>query len=219
MKKTLFPLLTIIAATAIAQAGPAASPKQIIAPATPCLWNWFAGGSAGYVSGDWDEDIYTVHFGAEYDCGGNTHSVFLEVGYTEKDSDLDHYKPKRGGRPDYFLVYAETEIIPITLNYKFESSINNKWSWYVGIGAGAALVELDAENSADASENGSWDDTVFYSHVFAGIIYKVNSSFELFGGVRYVYMDDPSLSGFSDMDNHATHDGDFHFELGGRYKF
>jgi len=222
MKKILFPLLTMIAASAIAHAGPIASPKQIIPPATPCLWDWFAGGSAGYVSGDWDEDIYTVHFGAEYDCGGDTHAFFLEVGYTEKDSDIDHYKPEseyEGGGYHDFLVYAETEIIPITINYKFESSISDKWSWYAGVGAGVALVDLDVVNSGNASETGSWSDTVFYAHIFAGIIYKVNSSFELFGGVRYIYMDDPRLSGFSDIDSHATLDGDLHFEIGGRYKF
>jgi len=224
MKKVLFPLLTMIAVSAIAHAGPIASPKQVIVPATPCLWTWFAGGSAGYVSGDWDEDIYTAHIGAEYDCGGNTHALFLEVGYTEKDSDIDHYKPNIGAAPDYFLIYAKTEIIPITLNYKFESSINDKWSWYAGAGAGVALVDLDYANAetdpeAGGGQKGTWSDTVFYAHFFAGVIYKVSSSFELFGGVRYIYMDDPSLSGFSDIDSHATLDGDLHFEIGGRFKF
>ncbi len=134
-------------------------------PPTPCLWIWFAGGSLGYASGDWNEEIYTTHVGVEYDCGGDTHAILLEVGYTEKDSDIDHFKQDIGGPPDYFLVYTETKIIPITLNY------------------------------------------------------KINSSFELFGGVRYIYMADASLSGVNDSDDHATLDGDLHFESSGRYKF
>jgi opacity protein-like surface antigen len=242
MKKMLFPLVTIIALTATTFAGPYSLP--VATPAeSPCIWTWFAGGSAGYASGDWDEDIYTAHIGAELKCNDYSHAFFLEVGYTEKDNLADITKP--GGT---FHFRMDTEIIPITLNYKFEAPISGKWSWYAGAGAGIALIDVDGVNTGDADtdpgpgsgsgpgiflvalapdddeiggdgEHESSDDVVFCAHVFAGVIFKLNSSFELFGGMRYIYMDDPDLDSFSSLSKHSTLDDALHFELGGRFRF
>jgi len=225
MKKTLLPLLTGIALTATVYAGPYSLPKGPIPVAppieTPCIWTWFAGGSAGYATGDWDEDIYTTHFGVQVKCNDYSHAFYLEVGYTEKDNLADHSKT---APPADFLVKMDTDIIPITLNYKFEAPITDKWSWYAGVGAGIALVNVDIANTEkDPAKGGgqkvSESDTAFYAHIFAGVIFKVSSSFELFGGVRYIYMDDPDLGLFSDISKHATLDDALHFELGGRFKF
>ena len=34
------------------------------------------------------------------------------------------------------------------------------------------------------------DDTAFYGHIFAGLVYNVSDTFEVFGGARYIFMDD-----------------------------
>jgi len=74
----------------------------------------------------------TLHFGAEYKCPGSdsSHAIYLEVGYTEKsenffigniqDNDIDSD------------IDFDVEIIPITLNYKYESTLAGNLNWYVG---------------------------------------------------------------------------------------
>ncbi len=228
MKKTLFPILIGLALAATAQAGPDPMPagKEIIPPPPPsCLWSWFAGGSAGYVSGDWDEEIYTLHIGTERKCQGDSCSqaFFLEVGYTEKD-ESDHYYGGDSTEPgtsdvqnyDAYRIKLHAEIIPITLNYKYECALSGNLNWYLGAGAGIALVELDA---SDGQSSTSWDDTTFYAHIFAGIVYNVSESFEISLGVRYLIMDDPDLTGFSPLDNAVSLDGDTHVEVGARINF
>jgi len=61
----------------------------------------------------------------------------------------------------------------------------------------------------------------FYSHIFAGLTYNMSESFELFGGVRYIIMDDLDVpvefTGASDYT--AGIDGDILIELGARFNF
>ncbi len=218
--KTTMTLLTGLALAISAQAGEdysAKGGKEVIAPPAPsCLWSWFSGGSVGYVSGDWDEEIYTLHFGAEYKCPGSncSQAIFLEVGYTEKDTTIGTSSVPGG--PTSISYDLEAEVIPITLNYKYECALTGNLNWYVGAGVGIALVDL----SVDAGNgNTSYDDTVLYGHLFAGIVYNVSESFEAYLGARYIVMDDPSLTGVSMLDDEATLDGDIHFELGGRFNF
>ena len=206
MKNTTLTLLTGLALAATSQAGTSYSPKGkevIPPPPEPCLWSWFAGGSVGYITGDWDEEIYTLQLGAEYKCPTSncSHAIFLEVGYTEKDESFG-FDTQFGG------LDIETEIIPITLNYKYECAINNSLSWYIGAGAGIALVDTELSIPGDsASEN----ETLFYAHIFAGLTYNVSESFEIFGGARYIFMDDPILD--------DSPDGDIQIELGARFNF
>ena len=234
MKKILFPTLIGLALAATAQAGPDPMPagKEIIPPPPPtCLWSWFAGGSVGYVSGDWDEEIYTLHIGTERKCQGDrcSHAFFLEVGYTEKDEsdsyhdrdydyDYDQQAPSSTAYDDYHehRIKLHAEIIPITLNYKYECTLTGNLNWYVGAGAGIALVDLDA---SDGHSSSSWDDTTFYAHIFAGILYNVSESFEITLGVRYLIMDDPSLTGLSSLDSAVSLDGDAQVAVGARINF
>ena len=43
---------------------------------------------------------------------------------------------------------TDIEIIPITLNYKYECELSDKLNWYAGAGAGIALVDVDFEESS-----------------------------------------------------------------------
>ncbi len=124
-------------------------------------------------------------------------------------------------RSDY-----EAQIIPITLNYKYECALTGNLNWYIGAGAGIALVDLDTEHtsyympgpdivtnaSSPRTRKTSADDTVFYAHIFAGLVYNISESFEVFGGARFIFMDDV-------FGNQSPLDEEIHYELGGRFNF
>lgn len=226
MKKTLPPSLIGIAFAATALAGPVASPKEVIAPPpATCLWSWFAGGSAETIQNDWEEEIYSIHVGIERQCPSSncSQAIYLEVGYSDKDSGF-HREEGAVNVAEYLglnmgqqiRVGLEAEIMPITLNYKYECALTGSLNWYVGAGAGIALVDLKFSTTID---NVSFDDTVFYAHAFAGLTYNISSSFEAFVGARYVWMDDPSLTGLGMFDDAITFDGEIIYELGARVNF
>ncbi|MDE0836592.1 MAG: hypothetical protein OSA84_09600 [Akkermansiaceae bacterium] len=220
MKTTTMTLIAGLAIATTAYAGDdysSKSAKEVIPPPAPsCLWSWFAGGSAGYVSGDWDEEIYTLHVGTERKCDGDnySHAFFLEVGYTEKDAagDEDREGSSVSGDNSQGHLNIHAEIIPITLNYKYECALTGNLNWYVGAGTGIALVDLD-------TSLGGWDDTTFYAHVFAGIVYNVSESFELSLGVNYLIMNDPNLTGSSPTDKAVSVDGDIQVKVGASINF
>jgi len=214
MKLTTLATITGLALVATAQAGEETSAKQVIAPiAALCDWSWFAGGSVGVIDGDdWDEDIYTLHIGKERKCAGDkcSQAIYLEVGFTESD-----FTESEGGVSEEPPITTSTdiEIIPITLNYKYECELSHKLNWYAGAGAGIALVDVDfEESSSNGSISESDDDTAFYGHIFAGLVYNVSDTIEVFGGARYIFMDDV-LGGESLLDEEV------HYELGARYNF
>ena len=214
MKLTTLATITGLALVATAQAGEETSAKQVIAPiAALCDWSWFAGGSVGVIDGDdWDEDIYTLHIGKERKCAGDkcSQAIYLEVGFTESD-----FTESEGGVSEEPPITTSTDIviIPITLNYKYECELSHKLNWYAGAGAGIALVDVDfEESSSNGSISESDDDTAFYGHIFAGLVYNVSDTIEVFGGARYIFMDDV-LGGESLLDEEV------HYELGARYNF
>ena len=274
-----------LALAATAQAGEEASAKQVITPvsAGPAYdWSWFAGGSVGYVDGDWDlgavgdaiglddwqEPIYSLHIGRERRKAGEnfSHAFFLEVGYTESDSSVSSSAPTAdvveafddlndffdfselsgqdaindifnisnssvGSSEDFNITSAlssEVEIIPITINYKFETHGEGNYSWYIGGGLGLALVDVKLDfsvstddPSAGTSEIGdsySFDDAVYYAQIFAGLTYNFSDSVELVAGARYIFMDDIEVSGLPISFNSPL-DGAIHYELGLRYNF
>lgn len=183
-------------------------------PAPVCGWNWFAGGSVGELL-DFDEEMYTLHFGSEYGCQGSpvTHALFLEVGYTESDFSSNR---QFTGSTNFPFADLDGEIIPVTLNYKYEQNLIGAFNIYAGAGAGVAFVDTDV---AFGGASTSFDETVFYGHVFAGVTYNFNPSFEVYAGARYIFMDDPELTGSGVLDEAFSLDGDFLIELGARYNF
>ena len=206
-------------------------------------------GAAGDILGldDWDEPIYTLHVGTErMAASGNvSHAFFIEVGYTKNDESVnadqgliselnDTIQDLAGDQQitiDTLSFGTDMEIIPITYNYKYESCVAEKLNWYVGAGAGFALVDTElsvdlsgtiGEDSGSIGDSDSDDDTVFYAHIFAGLTYNVSETFELFGGVRYIFMDDIDINlydGLIDDSIDSPLDGAVHVELGARYNF
>lgn len=218
MRKTTTLLLIPAALITAVQAGESYSAKSSKAvmpppPAPLCEWNWFAGASAGQLI-DLEEQMYHLHFGTERFCQNDpaSHAFFLEVGYAEVDARTGY----TAGTANY-PYDIEGEIIPITLNYKYERAMSNALNWYVGAGAGIALVDMDASVLGDPID--SYDDTVFYAQIFAGLTYNLSAAFEVYGGARYIFMDDPELTGFSPVDESVSLDGEVLVELGARYNF
>lgn len=216
MKKTAMTLLTGLALAATAQAGEDYSAKTPAPAPAPCLWTWFAGGSGGYVD-DIDNDMWTLHIGKEYKCPGSnaSHAIFLEVGWTGWDDDTNYGAINDDGD---LKVDWDFDVIPITLNYKYESQLTNRLNWYVGGGLGVAISSIDW--SASLGEKKASDDdseTNFYGHLFAGLVYNVSDTFEIFGGARYLYMD--GTDDIDGVDIDGVLDDDFFYELGARFNF
>ncbi|GAA5497606.1 hypothetical protein Rhal01_03802 [Rubritalea halochordaticola] len=214
MKKTILALPLALGLTAAAQAGEVMTAKEVIPPPDPCRLQWFLGASGGYLT-DAEEEMYHLQFGAEKWCPTHSHALYLEVGYTEFDNDYD-VEDRQQVFPAPGLYDLDVEIIPVTLNYKYERSFSNNLGWYIGAGAGIAFVDMDLEG---LSVDDSYDDEVFYAQVFTGLTYNFSESFEIFGGVRYIFMDDPDLTGNSDVDDNASIDEDLLVELGLRWNF
>ena len=131
--------------------------------------NFFIGGGVEYFF-DNEQEFYSGHIG--YDFGNS--SVYVEAGCVCEDEfgiDLD--------------------IVPVTVNYKFEAPIASKLNFYVGGGIGVAFVEVEGFRRF------SDDDQVFTAQAFAGLVYNVTEAFEIYGGVRYLWTDDVELAGLS----------------------
>ena len=177
--------------------------------------------------------MYTLHLGLEYkkpDRQG-THALYLELGFTQDDTNY-HYAPPpfiTGGRIE--KANLDLNIYPITLNYKYEAPLTSCLNYYLGLGLGVAILDNSYDwswtqggvappnHQASGDENNS--DTRFYGHLFAGMSYDVSDSFEIFGGIRYLFMDDldwkSEVRGTSDYPMGI--DDDVLLELGARYHF
>jgi hypothetical protein len=227
------PLIALLLAGGTAFAGP--SSKEVIqpAPAETGVWQWFAGASIGYLF-DYEEEMYNGHVGVDtpWNWGGWRSAFFLEVGYAEtEDSTLISdptfdYKmasdrglsgiPIKGAVP----FVSEFSMVPVTLNFKLEREIANNLNFYFGVGAGVAFTSFDGyANFARASDLYiSNDDEAFYAQVFTGVNYDVSDSFEIYSGLRWIYLDDNSVAGAPNS-GIATFDDDFLGELGVRFNF
>ena len=233
--------MPVFAGTSAKEAvAPAAAPE-------PCLFTWFTGASVGYLT-ELEEPMYHFHIGTDtcWKLGGWDVSLFAEIGYTEKDDSWSNRTPnpvpqdlqvilpaippppssfdlgelesglstvasRGGGGTGYDL-----DIMPITINVKLERPLTGNLNAYFGAGVGAALVDLSVDGGAwgDLSD----DDWVFVGQLFAGLNYNFNPNFEVYGGARWIYYDDASLSeGGVSVDFEM--DDDFLFELGARFNF
>lgn len=220
----------LVLASSCAQAGPTYTTPE--PPSSEGTWEWFAGGSVGYLT-DLEDQMYTLHLGAEYkkpNCRGS-HSIYLEVAYAQDEDDFSSTPPPGMAGGKTVKAAIDLDIIPITLNYKYEAPLTDNLHWYLGIGAGIAILDSSydwswtqavAPPNHQGSGNQDTDDVQFYGHVFSGITYEISDSFEIFAGVRYLFMDEqdvkittlPSLPYYA-----AGIDGDVLVELGIRYNF
>jgi hypothetical protein len=206
--KSLAAALVLTSATSFA-GEPVMMPMEP-APA-PSLWSWFAGGSAGYMD-DADTEFYSGHLGMEKHVGATSHAFFLEIGYFELDDTVSLRDRFENMRWDFDL---DVDFIPVTLNYKFERPLFGNVNYYLGAGAGVMFIDGDSD-----------DDTVFTAQGFGGLVWNVSDCFEIFGGARWIYLDEVEMSNRFDLgDDYGFFDGktdtsdDVLAEIGLRYNF
>ena len=194
--KRLIPVLALLTA-GVAYAGDTYV-EPAPAPAPPSMWQWFAGTSVGYLD-DMDDEFWGFHIGAEKFVDCYSHALFLEVGWTGDDDKGSIYAP-----PGTVFLYPRTykvdvDIVPITLNYKFEAPLfgSERFHWYIGAGLGAMYGDIDLKvtDSMGYSSKSSNDDWIFYAQTAAGIVWNLSDRFEIFGGARYSWFDDINVGG------------------------
>lgn len=199
------------------------SSKEMIPPPPPpepaSLWQWFAGASAGYLF-DTEEPMYHIHLGVEFPSSSAWKSaLFLELGWME--TDLATPFP-RGLFPNAGpgVTNSDLEVMPLTLNYKIERQITGGLSFYAGAGAGIAFIDSSTYTSFAFAPAiyGDDSDEVFVAQVFAGLVYNVTEAFEIYGGARWIYLDEPSFATVPGVQL-ASFEDDVLGELGFRVNF
>lgn len=221
LKHKLIALALVTPATALAgDTGPKEVIPEPLPPEPAPEWNWFAGASGGYLL-DFDETMYHAHFGVDLPSRGAwQHSLFAEVGWTETD---DSYTFQPDGTA---IVNSELEILPVTLNYKAERQFPNGLNLYAGAGVGFA--HLDSETNArfpagfsPRTVSRGDSDTVFAAQVFAGLGYDITEQFEVYGGARWIYLDDSDVPAAPGTPRAAVQsfDDDVLIEAGVRFNF
>ncbi len=202
------------------------SEKSPIIPPAPSLYQWFAGATAGYLLEN-DEEMYTAHIGVDLpnQLGGWDQAIYLEVGYTELDSCINNSQSTVGDSLVNSVSNSistsewggsgclDMEIIPVTLNYKLEKQVSQSLNAYCGLGAGIAFID------AEITGLGSDDDTVFYAQLFGGVLYNVNSSWELYAGARVIYFEDDGLVSDLESIGFDIENTDYLVEIGTRHNF
>ncbi|MCW1883234.1 porin family protein [Luteolibacter flavescens] len=153
----------------------ATSPQTYSSPMTnPDHIGWYLGAGVDYLT-DAEEAFYNGHVGYDF---GNGSSLFLESGWIGQDES-----------PSFFFPFStDVDVVPVTLNYKYEYKFTEKFGFYVGAGAGASYVDVNAGPLSD-------DDWVLTLQGFAGVVYNVSETFEVYAGARYMWLDDVSLFG------------------------
>lgn len=220
--KHILPLTLALALPALA-GSPVSTPVQAPAPApAPCCpTQWFVAASYGqfdadyagsiersiYGSGTADLDMYSLQFGRTLGCLGSfNQAAYLEIGWLTGDT----------GSADFNGSAADIDVIPVTLNYRLEHTIIGGLSAYASVGAGYAMSILDVPGVGDGTDGG------FIAQASLGLSYKITPAFEIFGGARWLYMDD--ING-STTGNGSRVDGGFDggdtigWEAGLRYSF
>lgn len=187
--------------------------------------------------------MYNLHLGTDtcWSLGAWDLALFLEIGYASKDddwsgsrqntefpelseSDLDDFDGSLDDLEDVLSAISDLtpydtdydfDVMPVTLNVKLERPITGNFNMYFGAGVGVALVDLSfGVDNYDFSD----DDWVFTGQVFAGVNYNFNPNFEVYGGARWIYIDDASLSD-NGISGDFEIDDDFLFEIGARLNF
>lgn len=212
-QQTMNKLVTSLAALSIVT--PAFAGDPYVVPPAPYVpapdlqsdLDWFMGASAGYLEFA-EEPMYTFHIGREIgSVAGWTSSIYVEGAFTEiKGNTLT----ENGLRAD-----LDGKIIPITLNYKLDKTLTGGFGIYAGLGAGLALVNLEATTSLGSGYD---RDTPFYGQAFLGLEAELTETLEIFGGARYIYLDDTEFSDNGETLSLESQDG-FFYEGGLRLKF
>lgn len=181
------------------------TPAPSTAPATSYeSYGWFLGGGGDYML-DSEEMYWNGHIGCKL---SEASSIFLEAGWMGEDEDVT-VEYLDGSVLVTEDVEIDIDIVPVSLNYKYEWAFNESLSWYLGVGLGAANIDVEVEDF------GSDDEWTFMAQAFTGLVYKFTPDFEGYLGVRYMWLDEPDFGDDADLDSFD----DFGVGLGLRINF
>lgn len=129
------------------------------------------GADVGYLT-DAKEAYYSARVGQQFAVRDTlTPEVDLELGYShQKDSGV------------------KADFVPLTINYRLESTAADKIGYHFGLGAGVAFTDV---SGFGLSDNGS----SFAAQAFAGVSYQAAPTVKLHAGVKYIWIDDVKLFG------------------------
>lgn len=185
------------------------------------LAGWFAAASFGQIYdigssvdnvfnvnqdlGDLDMDMYSLQAGRRFDYQqyGLSTALYLEVAYLDGDLDINNL----GGFVILNPINVDIDIIPVTLNAMVERKLYAGLGCYLSGGMGYGFTDTEVLNQSDT-------DGGFYAQLAAGLNYKFNERFEMFGGARWVYLDSLEFG-----DSSLELDDGFAWEAGFRFNF
>jgi len=160
-----------------------------------------------FAVGDFDFDMYTLHVGRDLGTQvlGCDLAAYLEVGFLDGEATAYGRQTPASGLD---TINLDLEIIPVTLNLKLERPLFAGINGYLTAGVGYAFT--------DASFGGvNETDGGFYAQASIGLLYNLNSQWEIFGGARWVHLSSLDFGSSSEFEL----DDDFAYEIGLRYNF
>lgn len=203
---------------------------------------YFIGGTVGYLD-KMDTEFFSLHFGKDLNCKlcNWTQSLFLEVGYASPDlaqsqtittpsTTVTTTVPPLSssalptttttvvpGSTSTIGLNYDFKIVPVTLNYKLEREIFNRVNFYAGAGIGAAFTESEfTVNGTGPSES----ETEFFAQGFTGLVYNMSEKWEIFGGARYIWFEEPGNTAWQAVEAaNVAKNGDWLGEIGLRFNF
>jgi hypothetical protein len=139
-------------------------------------------------------------------------AAYLEVGYFDGSMDVNErffnsFNPLLPFGLNNFAYDIDLDIIPVTMNFKLERPLFGPVSGYLTAGAGYAFTRTSVNGDSD-------NDGGFYAQGSFGLLYNINESCEVYGGGRWLYLDNLEFGkdGF-ELDNALA------WEVGFRYNF
>lgn len=212
--KNILPLTLALAIPAFAGTPTPVAPAP--APA-PTLTEWFVGGSFGqfygveafqsarlYSAQDVDLNMFTLQFGRDFcPVAGFDMAAYLEVGYLYGDFNTVNSFPAAP-----LAVKYDLDLLPVTMNLKFEHKLVGGLGAYLSGGLGYAWSSIKPQGGHENNDGG------FYAQAAAGLVYNFCPNFELFGGARWIYINEVDVAGAPLADSNA-----FGWEAGLRYNF
>lgn len=153
-------------------------------------YRWFLGGGGDYMF-DSEEMYWNGHIGYNL---SDASSLFIEAGWIGDDEDVS-VETLVGSVLVIEDVNIDIDIVPVTLNYKYEWALGDQLSWYLGAGLGAANIDVEIEGF------GSDDEWSFMAQAFTGLVYEFTPAFEAYVGIRYMWFDEPDFGGDGDLDD------------------
>jgi len=160
-----------------------------------------------YDVSDFDFDMYTLHVGRDLGMQflGCDLAAYLEVGFLDGDADLRFSEFDSQDNLLSSTTGINVDIIPITFNLKAERVLFANIKGYISAGLGYAFTRTKLLGETD-------NDGDFFAQASMGLAYDVNDNWELYGGARYLWLDQLNIGG-AEIDNNVG------YEIGARYHF